>query len=170
MMYVRAMNHEDIPTVSDLLCSCYKWLGEKEHLPPQCVQFLLDKRGSTETVRRESETETYLVVCSDDEIIGMVSVRDNEITKLYVHPRWHRRGCGRLLFEKAEEIITGNGYTRIILGAIGESPIPFYESMGMTAFGSKPCKLGQESGRNVILMEKAIEKKPRHGEQPTPDP
>ena len=40
--------------------------------------------------------------------------------------------------------------------------MPFYESMGMNVVGRKPCKLGQESGREVILMEKAINKKSKH--------
>ena len=158
MMYVRPMNREDIPRVSDILCSCYRWLGEKEDFAPHSVQFLVQQRGSIDTVKRESETETYCVACDNTEIAGMVSVKNYEITKLYVHPQRHREGLGRLLFEKAEEIIVGNGHTKIVLGAIGESPVPFYESMGMNVVGRKPCKLGQESGREVILMEKAINK------------
>ena len=162
MMYVRAMNHEDIPRVSDLLCSCYRWLGKEEHLTPRNIQFLVKQRGSSDTVKRESATETYCVACNDTEIAGMVSVKNNEITKLYVHPMWHRKGFGRLLFEKAEEIIAGNGHTKVILGTIGESPVPFYKSMGMTISGRKTCKMEQESGREVILMEKAIDYKLKH--------
>ena len=156
MLYVRAMSNEDFPRVSDLLCSCYRWLGKKEDLTPQNVQFLVEHRGSIDTVKRESEVETYCVACNDTGIVGMVSVKDNEITKLYVHPRWHRKGFGQLLFEKAEEIIAGNGHTTITLGAIGKSPVPFYESMGMVISGRRPCKIEQESGREVVLMEKTI--------------
>jgi ribosomal protein S18 acetylase RimI-like enzyme len=150
------MNHEDIPAVSDLLCACYRWLGERECLAPQDTQFLVKQRGSISTVTRESATETYCVACHDNEIRGMVSVNHNTITKLYVHPRWHRNGFGRLLFDEAEEIIAGNGHTRLVLGTIGESSMPFYKSMGMAIFGRRPSKMGQKSGRDVILLEKAI--------------
>ena len=162
VMYVRVMNREDIPRVSDILCSCYRWLGEKEGFTPHDVRFLIRQRGSIDTVKRESEIETYCVACDDTETVGMLSVRDNEITKLYVHPRRHREGLGKLLFEKAEEIITANGHTKIILGTIGMSPMPFYESMGMVVSGRKPNKMGQESSREVILMEKEIVKELKH--------
>lgn len=156
MMYVRAMNYEDIPKVSELLCSCYRWLGDKEDLTPQYVQYLVRQRGSIDTIKRESKAETYYVACQDTEIEGMVSVKNNEITKLYVDPRSHRKGFGRLLFEQAGEIIAGNGYAKMKLSAIGESPVPFYAAMGMTVSGRKLCKTEQESGKEAILMEKAI--------------
>lgn len=159
------MNHKDIQRVSDLLCACYRWLGERDNLTSQDVQFLVTQRGSIETIKRESKNETYYVVGRDTEIAGMVSVKNNEITKLYVHPEWHRRGFGKLLFDKAEEIIAENGYTKLILSAIAESPLLFYNSMGMTISGLKTCKMGQETGREVILLEKVIDKKPNHRNQ-----
>ncbi len=158
MIYVRTMTHQDIPGVSELLCLCYRWLGEKEGLTSQNIEFLVKCRGSIDTVRRESATEIYLVACVEAEITGMVSVKNNEITKLYVDPRWHRKGIGRILFEKAEEMIEKNGYDQIVLGAIGSSPLPFYESMGMKISGRKPCRMEQNSDREVILMEKLINK------------
>lgn len=155
-MHVREMTQEDIPRVSDLLCACYRWLGEKETFSSKKIEFLIEKRGSADTVEQESQTETYFVACDGPKIAGMVSVKGNEITKLYVDPPWHRKGFGRVLFEKAEEIITGNGHPKIILGAIGQTPVPFYESMGMTISGRKPCRMAQESAQEIVLMEKAI--------------
>ncbi len=149
------MKEEDIPEVSRLLCSCYKWLGDKEGFSPQLVQFLVNQRGSIDTVGRESETEMYFVACEDAEIAGMVSVKNNEITKLYVDPRRHRRGIGRLLFEKAEELIENNGYSTIILGVLGKSPVAFYEAMGMKVSGRRSRGMQEESNREVILMKKS---------------
>ncbi|MGD9210012.1 MAG: GNAT family N-acetyltransferase [Desulfobacteraceae bacterium] len=131
-------------------------MGEKECLTPKNIEFLVEYRGSVDTVRHEAEAEKYYVACNDTEIVGMVSVKKNEITKLYVHPLWHRKGVGQLLFEKAEEIIVKSGHTRIILGVIGESPVSFYKSMGMIVSGRKPLKLEHESVREVILMERLL--------------
>jgi GNAT superfamily N-acetyltransferase len=165
VMHVRAMERDDIPKVSDLLCACYGWLAEREPLTPREVRFLVEQRGSIDTVKRESETESYFVACDDAEIAGMVSVRGNEITKLYVHPKCHRKGLGRMLYEKAEEVILGAGYTRIKLVAIGETPVPFYGAMGMKISGRKPWKAAGESGREAILMEKSLTAEPDQKEQ-----
>ena len=120
------MKNEDIPEVSNLLCNCYRWLGNTENLTLEFIDFLTKQRGSIETVIRESETETYLVaVCNDSDIAGMVSVNNNEITKLYVDPKRHRQGVGQFLFKKAEEIITQNGYTKIIWAPSEDLRYPF---------------------------------------------
>jgi predicted N-acetyltransferase YhbS len=131
-------------------------VGEQENLAPQTVRFLLEHRGSIDTIRHESETDTYLVACHETDIVGMVAAKRNEITKLYVDPSWHRNGIGRVLFKNAEEMIEEQRHSTLVLGAIGTSPVPFYQSLGMIVVGRKPCHMPQESGREVLLMEKPL--------------
>ena len=89
----------------------------------------------------------------------MASIKDNLITKLYVAPEYHRRGIGRELFNQAENIIRKAGYSEITLGALGKSPIAFYESMGLTISGTKSVKLGGSQNIIVSNMNKNIKNK-----------
>ena len=38
------------------------------------------------------ENHTYLVAELDEPIVGMIAIKNNEITKLYVKPENHRTG------------------------------------------------------------------------------
>jgi ribosomal protein S18 acetylase RimI-like enzyme len=130
-MCIRQMKEDDIENVSGLLCSCYRWLADIEKYDQTELNFLLTKRGSIESIRRESAIEKYYVATADEVIVGMVSIRDNNITKLYVHPEHHGKGIGKELFATAKNEITKSGFRELNAVAIGESAVPFYENMGM---------------------------------------
>jgi ribosomal protein S18 acetylase RimI-like enzyme len=156
MIIIDKMNENDIPRVTELLNACYSWLSEIENFPPEFTRFLISRRGSIETIRRESAFQTYLVARVNYKISGMVAIEDNKITKLYVLPERHRQGIGRKLFEVAEKIITGKGFRKLSLVAVGKSPIPFYRAMGMHIIEVKRSKIPAYMGRTTALMEKAL--------------
>jgi GNAT superfamily N-acetyltransferase len=148
------MRESEISEVSKLLCESYAWLGEREPLSSAQVEFLVSKRGSTKTIRRESREQQYLVTDDGAHITGMVSVSGDQITKLYVRPSLRGRGIGRALYEAAESIIAAGGHARVRLGAFS-SAVPFYESMGLRAVGKKEGT-GPMAGLAVTLMEKPL--------------
>ncbi len=152
MVSVRKMNEEEISQVSELLCVCYRWLAQKEGFTDDELKGLLEFRGSRETVRKESQQELYLVACKRELVVGMVALRDNEITKFYVDPEHHCQGIGAALFRASEQIIRNKGYSEMTLFAIGTTPIPFYQAMGMSVVGHKQGR----SGRQVARMKKSF--------------
>ncbi len=156
MITISKMTDDEIPIVSKLLCSCYNWLGEIERFPEEFTDFLITERGSVETVKRESQSQIYLVARIGETIAGMVAVRNDEITKLYVAPEHHRKGIGRELFKIAEKLIIEGGYNKVVLGAVASSPIPFYESMGMSIDERKKSRLECFRGGEIILMSKKL--------------
>lgn len=150
------MNEQDIEHVSELLCACYRWMGERDNLNSDELRFLVEKRGSVDTIRDEMINQQYLVACDGDDVIGMVAVKKNDIAKMYVHPDHHRRGVGKRLFAAAERIIAGAGYDTLTTSAFGEAPVPFYESMGMTVtrrFQGRPAVM---SGRWAYVLKKDL--------------
>ena len=153
MVQIRRMESEDTAAVSEVLCSCYRWLAEREGYTPEQVAFLLEKRGSEDTVRTESSEQLYLVACVDGALAGMVSVGGNEVTKLYVEPGRHGRGVGTELFEAAESVIREAGSDRMLLGTT-PGTVAFYESMGMTVAGTRRPTGGPFTDRDVVIMEK----------------
>ncbi|MFQ5631580.1 MAG: GNAT family N-acetyltransferase [bacterium] len=152
MISVRRMREEDIPRVSSILCSCYRWLAQREGFSGDELKGLLEVRGSEETVRKESREELYFVANKKQTIVGMVAVKKNEITKLYVEPAYHGQGVGTALFHAAERAVIAGKYSEMTLAAIGASPIPFYQGLGMSVVGYKQGR----SGRKIALMKKWI--------------
>ena len=142
--------------MSKLLCRCYKWLGERKGYSAELVDFLIKWRGSVDTIEKESRVERCFLTCDDRETVGVVSVIDNQITKLYVDPARHRMRYGRLLFEKVEQVIKEKGYTKIVLTALGDSSVPFYVSMGMTAIDCQYRELAVDENIEGLLFEKAL--------------
>jgi GNAT superfamily N-acetyltransferase len=149
------MDESEVTEVSQLLCSSYAALGEMEGLSPDQTEWLCQKRGSESTVRRESQAERYLVAKERGQIVGMVAVAGDRITKLYVSPNRTGQGVGRSLYEDAETLIRGSGHTHVRLGAF-PTAVPFYERMGLSVVGERAAT-GPLEGRKMMLMEKALD-------------
>ena len=149
------MTDSEATEVSQLLCSSYAALGEKEGLSADQIEWLCRNRGSEATVHRESRAEQYLVAKERGRIIGVVAVTGDRITKLYVRPSCTGRGVGRSLYEDAESLIRASGHTNVKLGAF-PTAVPFYERMGLTVVGDRAatCAL---AGRKMMLMEKKLD-------------
>lgn len=153
---IRTMTDEDIPEVSELLCSCYNWLADIEGFPKEFTDFLLTKRASIDTIEHESKNQQYFVASYGSDIIGMVSIKNDEITKLYVDPNRHRQGIGKRPFNAAERIIVANGFKQVTLGVLGKSALLFYEAMGMIISGRKQSRLEYYPRGEIILMKKEL--------------
>ena len=164
MALAREMAPEDVDAVSELLCRCYRWLAHAQGFTAQQVAFLTSERGSPDTVRRESQTELYLVATEQDTIVGVVAVKDHEITRLYVHPDRHRRGVGTLLFRAATDAIRARGHPEVSTVAIGRSVVPFYERMGMSVTGHRECRRPELAPWEGIVMKGPL----GEGEETTP--
>jgi len=155
-MEIRKMKAEDIPGVSEVLCSCYRWLGKHNAYTDQQVEFLVSQRGSMETIKAESQSQRYLVACRNGRILAVAAIKDNELAKLYVDPTCHGQGIGAMLFHSAEQTILAAGYEEMIVGVMARSAIGFYEKMGMSIFGEKILETGAFAGCKTPLMKKDL--------------
>ena len=154
MVLIRKMGEEDIGQVSEVMCSCYRWLGRVNGYMEGQIDYLLSERGSVATIRSESQGQKYLVACLNDVIVGVAVLKGNEVAKLYVDPEFHGQGIGRALFESAEQVIIEGGFEDVIVGVHGQSAIGFYEKMGMSVFETKVVIEGVFSGCEVPVMRK----------------
>jgi ribosomal protein S18 acetylase RimI-like enzyme len=159
MIHVKKMGKQDINRVSEIMCNCYRWLGEKEGYTKKQVDFLISKRGSIESIKAESQNQLYLVAYMDKTIVGMVALKDNEITKLYIDPKYHKQSVGTTLFDAAEQAVIHAGYKEVLSGVSANSAVGFYEKMGMTITDSKVLKTNVWNGHKVTLMKKCLPQK-----------
>ena len=155
---IRAMQEDDLAAVSGVLCECYRWLGKREKYTPEQIEFLVSKRGSVECVSRESREQHYFVACIEWNVVGIASILENVITKLYVAPACQRKRIGTQLFATAEAVIRSAGYECMTLGAF-PTAVEFYKAMGLAVTGQKPCGPSRLAGLSVTLMQKCFEKK-----------
>lgn len=159
MVSVRKMAEQDIQRVSKIMCNCYQWFGEHEQYTEEQIDFLVSKRGSVKTIKVESQNQLYLVACMGNDVVGIVAVKDDEITKLYVDPKHHRQGIGAVLFKAAERVIIEAGYEELVVGVMATSAVGFYRVMGFVEVGHKVSETGGCSGREVVLMKKTLDTK-----------
>jgi len=156
MLDIRAMRNEECAEVSEVLHACFEWLADREGFNARQRDFLLNQRSSEQTVREEAETRPHLVAVENGVILGMVVVNGNQIARLYVHPKHHRRGVGRALFEAAVNRIREAGFSEVKLGALVDDAVAFYRAMGMSVVGREPYEPEIFLGREVRLMSKRL--------------
>ena len=86
------------------------------YYPAGAVDFFL-KYHSDDEIKEDIENgRTYLCYNDEDEAVGTVSVRENDIGRLFVLPEYQGKGCGTMLMDFAEELICRN-YDEIVLDA-----------------------------------------------------
>ena len=153
-MTVAPMTQAEVAEVSELLRSSYTLLQEREGLSQEQTEFLNSQRGSPESIRRESQSQCFIVARHGSRIVGVVAVSGDMITKLYVSPKHMGKGIGRSLYEAAESEIRAGGHAHVTLGAF-PTAVPFYTRMGLSVVGQKrPC--GALAGLTLALMEKDL--------------
>jgi GNAT superfamily N-acetyltransferase len=151
------MKSEEIAEVSALLRACFHWLADGEGFNEVQRAYLTGERSSEQTVRDEAVGRPHLVARRDGVILGMAAVNGNELARLYIHPRFHRQGVGRALFEAAENLIRQVGHRDMIVGALVESAAKFYQAMGMHVTSSVEYQPAIFPDRKVILLSKYLD-------------
>lgn len=156
-MRIEPMTDADHAEVSALLSACFHWLADREGFNDVQRAFLVGPRSSPETLREESRSRPHIVARGDDgSILGMAAIRENEIARLYVHPRCHGQGVGTALFDAAEAMIRAAGHAEVTVAALVESAAAFYRARGMREIGRQPYEPEIFIGREVTLLSKPL--------------
>ena len=156
MIDIRAGRQADAERISAIVCRCYEGFGETGGWSSRVVAEVKQLRGAVECIRDLIRDESVFVAEARATILGIVSVKDNEITKLFVDPDHQRRGIGGRLFAHAESVVRNCGFSTLFLGAAVETPIPFYEKMGMRVVRRRTIDRGPCQGMASTILEKAL--------------
>ena len=152
---IREMKDENLPRVSQIVSAGYRWLAEREEFTQEELDRLVSQRGSKQAIRSQSLEYRFLVAIKADLIVGVVAIKKNEVTKLYVDSEFHRQGIGATLFRAAEEIIAQDGHKELFLGAFPSS-VPFYEAIGLRVSSAEVKRCGLLAGRQCAIMKRAL--------------
>ena len=148
---IREMCDADLVRVSVIVCNCYRLLAKHEGFTQEQLAHLLSARGSEEAIQNQRQQQLFLVAVEDNTLMGVASIENNELAKLYVEPGFHNRGIGKRLFREARQLVICKGYSEMFLGAFS-SAIPFYERLGMMVSHWKDINRGPLTGRKQAVM------------------
>lgn len=109
---IRKAEQEDLQVITDIVHRTIKNIYPK-YYPQGAVEFFLEYHNENAVSQDIADNNVYLIE-DNNEIIGTVTINDNEINRLYVFPEYQGKGYGGFLLEYAEKIVLKN-YTEIIL-------------------------------------------------------
>lgn len=103
---IRKALQEDLQVITDIV---HKTINEiyPKYYPQGAVEFFLECHNENAIQADIADGEVYLLE-DDNNIVGTVTVNDNEINRLYVLPEYQGKGYGGFLLEYAEKIIFEN--------------------------------------------------------------
>jgi GNAT superfamily N-acetyltransferase len=96
----------------------------------------------------------FIVADQDGEIVGCGGLVNNR-TGVYIHPRNHRRGIARAIFQELEAMARQRGLEALELSA-PERAVPFYESVGFERVGPASHRFQNGAEIAVIDMHKRL--------------
>jgi len=155
-MRIRGATLEDAEPVSRIVCLCYEGFGHTDGFPGDVIAELRECRGSAGCIWELITDEDVFVADDEGGVRGVVSVKTNEITKLFIDPSCQGQGIGRELFVRAESSIRDHGHQDMFLSAAVRTPLPFYERMGMRIARERTIDCGPCIGMMSTVLEKAL--------------
>lgn len=78
-----------------------------KYYPPGAVEFFLKHHSGESIVNDIEDGKVYLLI-DDGDVVGMVTISENDINRLFVMPRCQHKGYGRTLLDFAEKEILKN--------------------------------------------------------------
>jgi N-acetylglutamate synthase-like GNAT family acetyltransferase len=149
------MQDIDAREVTKVLSLAYTFLAEKEGYSEEQLADLMEARGSETAVREQRREYRFFVAEKEGKIRGVMALKENEITKLYVDPKFHRQEIGTMLFEVAQRAIARSGYHNVLVGTTGYG-VPFYLAMGMDVAEMKTASSGPLKGWEITVLRKPL--------------
>ena len=117
---------EDLQTVYDVVQRAIKTIYPK-YYPVEVVDFFSEHHG-IEKIAKDIEGSCVRVVKTDGKIVAAGCFVDNHITRVYVLPKYQKKGYGTFIMKQIEEEICEK-YDKVYLDA-SLPAASFYEKMG----------------------------------------
>ena len=86
-----------------------------KYYPKGAVEFFLSHHNEN-NIKNDIEKGIVYILYENDNAVGTVTVRENEICRLFVLPQFQGKGCGGRLIDFAEKKAAEN-YSKIIIDA-----------------------------------------------------
>ena len=105
---IRKFTQKDIEKTSFLIKKVLNEINSKDY-SLDVIQFMCDFYSSKKIIKKLSTHKIYVTV-EDNNILGTVSLKNNQISSLFVDPKFQGNGIGTKLMDYVELIARKNGY------------------------------------------------------------
>ena len=152
-MIIRPIKSTDLEKVEQLIKDAILETNARDY-SQQVVDFMLQ----VDPFRpRDTAHEREYFVAEDDDIQGVIGLKDNEVKTLFVDPKYHSKGVGSSLLSHIESLISDRDY-KISKVYSSVSAKSFYEKHGYSVIHEDLSKAG-EGTMLRYYMEKKLRKK-----------
>lgn len=141
----------------------------KDHNSPEIMTAYLDKAFDLKQLEKEltNPSSEFYLIYSNEEPAGYLKVNVDdaqteamgadslEVERLYIRRKFHKQGLGKHLMNKAIEIATERGKTKIWLGVWenNENALAFYTKLGFVQTGAHSFYMGDDEQLDYIMTK-----------------
>jgi len=122
--------------------------------PPRAVQYFKEFHSLEHILERQAAGEV-LVVQRDGVMVGTGAIVGAEISGVFVHPQFQRRGIGGQVMDVLENHARAAGHESVCL-AVSLPSRPFYESRGYHLLGDRSIDVGEGERLDYWTAEKSL--------------
>jgi GNAT superfamily N-acetyltransferase len=152
-MNIRTIKSTDFERVEQLIRDAILEINAKDY-SQQVVDFMLQ----VDPFRpRDTNHERDYFVAYDEDILGVIGLKDNEVKTFFVDPRYTGKGIGSSLLSYIESVSSERGYevSKVYSSVSAKS---FYEKQGYAVI-SEDLSTAGEGTMLRYYMEKKLRKK-----------
>lgn len=126
---------------------------EEAFKPDRLERELSNPMSDFYVVEVDGEAAGYLKVNADDAQTERMGTDSLEIERIYIRKRFHKRGLGQYLMNKAIEVASDRHKKKVWLGVWekNEGAIAFYRKMAFVQTGTHVFRLGDEKQTDLIM-------------------
>jgi len=148
-MHIRNFKKEDAGKVSNLIRKCLLEVNSKDY-PKSVIEFMHNHFTPATLVQYSKERNVFVAV-ENEKILGTASLKEDDISTVFVNPNIHGKGIGSKLMDKVEDLAKRNGYKTVKLSSSLTS-FEFYKRRGY----KKVKMLHSENFGDTIEMKKKL--------------
>ncbi len=111
------------------------------------------KELSPAKILKKSMERICFVAEKDKKIVGYVSLSEDEVKKLFVLPKFHKKGIGKKLLDKIEKVARGKRIKKLVLYSNFYAE-PFYKKCGFKKIKISLQKAGSMKYKSIYMGKK----------------
>lgn len=122
--------------------------------PKEAIKYFKEYH-SDKNILKDARDGWTIVLVKNNRIIATGTIIDNHIMRVFVNPKFQKRGFGKLIMRKLEEKAISTGVKKVKLDASLPSK-KFYDSMGYKTSKKTYVKVENDKKLHYYKMNKAL--------------
>ena len=150
---IRRFRQRDLPVVKKLIDNtidiCYS-----ANYPKEAIKYFKQYHCEENILKGAAKSWT-IVLENNTRVIGTGTILNNHIMRVFVNPKFQKRGLGKLIMNKLEDKAISSGARKVNLDASLPSKT-FYDSLGYKTCKKTYVKLENSKKLHYYKMDKVL--------------